>query len=695
MKSIFYLFFICSYLLAAQGLFAQTSIDFTFQISRNSVNLGTFTGTASTASIPHYVTTNPMLAQLCPGDELVIRQTCVKNGVQLNFNTSSWATIALTNTTLLGAGASPIGSVCPSPSPCITGTPNFGSWSYNTTVTVTIPSAPTNDNYLAVSNNIFGNTVCGIVAFIPINVAPTTSIADQTICPGDAVSIPLTSGFTYSNWAPNNPSLSGNAPTTTANYTVDIQHATGCAQSYDFTISVSNPEVELSLPRGLCYNQSMQFTEDDFYTLYGNGSTTPLTLTANGATIFDFDNNNIFNLPYLIDGPTLGSGIITFVYTYIENGLTCSKTYSLTIHPEIVLNMQSVYTFCNSNFQPIFATSNGILGQSGISYIWTQTGVPFSVGSGPFFTPSSYGTYHVRAYDEAGCVVRHTFVVSDPGVGIKHPANLTFCSMTQHTPGYIGWSSDPFGAVLYSFTWTYTNVGGSTMIITNSGAQYQVPYLGPGTYTTVVNANGCTETISIIVTDLIQTYTNNSNADFSFTPLAGNQVSCQPVINMSGVSNVWTVVDQYGVTISTIPYLSGIRFPYLTGVEYSVTLKRSAPRQCQIFINEFTWLDEVNKNRDNNSRSDVSDNNSTLNFEPTTVSTFPNPTTGLVNIKLEDAETTETNIKVLNALGQVVLEKQVQNNTNIEVDLSNEISGIYIVHIVNGATQFTGKVIKE
>jgi hypothetical protein len=67
----------------------------------------------------------------------------------------------------------------------------------------------------------------------------------------------------------------------------------------------------------------------------------------------------------------------------------------------------------------------------------------------------------------------------------------------------------------------------------------------------------------------------------------------------------------------------------------------------------------------------------------------------LVNIKLEDAETTETNIKVLNALGQVILEKQVQNNNNIEVDLSREISGLYILHIVNGTTQFTEKVIKE
>ncbi len=690
MKSNFFLFFICSYLLAAQGLFAQTSIDFTLQISRNSVNLGTFTGTASTANIPHYVTTNPMLAQLCPGDELVIKQTCIKNGAQLNFNTSSWATIALTNTTSLGASASPIGSVCPSPSPCITGTPNFGSWSYNTTVTVTIPSAPTHDNYLAVSNNIFGNSVCGIVAFIPINVAPTTSIADQVICPGDIASVPLASGFTYSNWSPNNPNTL--TPTTTTNYTVDVTHTTGCTQTIGFEIAVSNPAIGLSLPSSLCYNESDQFTMDDFSNLH-NGSSTPISVTANGVTIVDVFTNT-FNFPYIIDGPTLGSGTVSFVYTYQEGGITCSKTYDLVIQPEIELNMQGLYAFCSGNFQPIFAHSNGILGQPGVTYIWTQSGVPFSVGTGPFFTPSSYGTYTVRAYDEAGCVVEHSFTVYDPGVGIKHPANVTFCSLTQHTPGYIGWSSDPFGPILYSFSWTYTDLNGNTIFITNSGAQYQVPYLGPGTYTAVVNANGCTETISIIVTDLLQIHNNHPAANFSFSPLFGNQVSCQPSSVMLGVNNIWTVVDENGAIISTIPYLDGIRFSYYTGVEYTVTLRREYPRGCQVYINQFTWLDGVNKNK-NNSRNKITNNDAPLTFETTTVSTFPNPTTGLVNIKLEDAETAETNIKVLNALGQVVLEKQVQNDTNIEVDLSKEISGIYILHIVNGATQFTEKVIKE
>jgi hypothetical protein len=704
MKRIFFIF-LCTYLLASQGILAQTTINYSFKIWKNSVTsaneLGTFSGTASTDDnvAEYHVTTAPMLGQLCPGDQLIIKNYSYKsqnnNSFQaLNFNTSSLATIALTSSNLVTASTTLLGSVCQSAAPCLTGTPNFGSWLYSSTVTVTIPDNPQNDNYLAIGNNIFGTSVCGLVAFIPINLAPSTSIADQVICSGDAVTIPTVSGFTYTNWSPNNPNIT--TPTTETDYTVDITHSTGCTQEESFTIDVINPDVDLSLVSSLCYNESTIFTFDDIVALAQgpNGTTSPLSLTtSNGTTIFDI-NANIFNYPHLIDAANYGAGIVTLDYTYGESGTICTKSYEIIIHPEIVLNMQSAYGFCSNNFQPIFANSNGILGQPDITYIWTQTGVPFSVGSGPYFTPSSYGTYHVTASDDAGCRVRHTFTVYDSGVGIQHPANITFCSMTQRSPSYIGWSSDPFGAIDYGFSWTYTNLNGDTYPISNTGALYQVPYLGPGTYTTVVTANGCTETISIVVTDLLQIHNNHPAADFNFTPLFGNQVSCQPSSLMLGVNNIWTVVDENGAIISTIPYLDGIRFPYYTGVEYTVTLRREYPRGCQVYINQFTWLDGSGEST-TRGRKNVSNDNTSLNFEPTTVSTFPNPTTGLVNIQLKGAETTETSIKVLNALGQVILEKQVQNNSNIEVDLSKEISGLYILHIVNGTTQFTEKIIKE
>lgn len=698
MKSIFFIF-LCTCLLTSQGVLAQTTVDFSFKIWKNSIYLGTFSGTTNNAN--QIITTNAISQQICPGDQLVIQQFCYKNGSQHNFNgavVGDRGQISISKYDNYGSPVEIVADICPSSggAGCTTTSNHipYWAWGANNPITITIPTTTYTSPYLAFSSNIVGSHIhvhnCGIrTIFIPINLAPSTSVDDLTICPGDGVTVPTVSGFTYSNWSPNNPNIT--APTTTTPYSVDITHTTGCTYTDQFTIDVNNPDVELSLPRSLCYNQSFRFTENDMYNLE-MGSTLPLSLTINGVVLFDNTVNIPNNLPYIIDGSTLGSGTFPIVYTYNVNGEICSKTYTLTIHPEIILNMQSNYAFCNGNFQPIFATSNGIVGQAGITYIWTQSGVPFSVGTGPYFTPSSYGTYQVRAYDAFGCAVTRSFTVYDPGVGIQHPTDITFCSLTQRDPHYIGWSSDPFGAIDYGFSWTYTNLNGDTYPIPNTGAQYQVPYWGTGTYTAVVTANGCTETISIVVTDLLQIHNNHPAADFSFTPLFGNQVSCQPSSVMLGVNNIWTVVDENGVTISTIPYNNGIRFPYYTGVEYTVTLRREYPRGCQVYINQFTWLDGFGRS---NRSENVSNNTTTLDAVNTTISTFPNPTTGLVNIQLTDLETATTQIQVFNALGQIVLQKEVQEQTNIEIDLSNETSGLYILQIVNGDTQLSEKIIKE
>ncbi|MFT5645987.1 MAG: hypothetical protein ACI976_000663, partial [Aureispira sp.] len=65
---------------------------------------------------------------------------------------------------------------------------------------------------------------------------------------------------------------------------------------------------------------------------------------------------------------------------------------------------------------------------------------------------------------------------------------------------------------------------------------------------------------------------------------------------------------------------------------------------------------------------------------------FPNPTTGLVNIQLTDVEN-NSNIQVVNSLGQVVLQKDVQGQITTEIDLSNYNSGLYLIQITTGEEQ--------
>lgn len=713
MKTNFFVLLFCSWFLFIGNTFGQTDFVLKFRIWKNGTTyLGEYTFNAGPSS--NYGLSLPpgISTQLCPGDELKLQNLCSYNGAQHSFNGNGMGpgatnpfgrcTVGLTSKvacSVVGPPANPnyiqhLGDVTNGPfySSSLPTYQNWSSWNWGAYKTVTLPNyiSSTGNTYLTISAQMFTNKVthCGCGGryyFIGLNMGSINhNIADQDICPGDVVNLGLNPSYTYSNWNPSNPD--GTSPTNSQSYTVDISNASGCTISNTFDINVQNPDADLLSIDHLCYNQSTQITEDDFWNLYV-GNTSPKEIYINGTLVADDATIGTDNLPQVIDGPTYGAGVVTVEYVYYTNTGTCSKTYEITIHPQIELDIQSAYAFCSGNFQPICATASGVA-QPGITYKWTKSGVPFVLGMGVCFTPSSYGTYFVTAEDEFGCEERRSFRVYDPGVGIKHPANITFCSMTQRPPSFVGWFSDPFGPIRYSFNWTYTDVNGSTTSIVNTGAQYQVPYLGPGTYTAVVNANGCTETISITVTDLLQIYNNHSNASFTFTPLFGNQVSCQPTLSMFGVNDIWTVEDEFGNTVATSSYLNGIKFSYTTGVSYSVTLRREAPRSCQIFINEFTWLDNARRRRESIS------NNST-DLAPATVNVFPNPTTGLLNINLKDVESNQTTVQVFNALGQVVLQKEATDENNLTIDLSQKTSGVYTIQIVNGAQQFTEKIIKE
>jgi CTP-dependent riboflavin kinase len=74
------------------------------------------------------------------------------------------------------------------------------------------------------------------------------------------------------------------------------------------------------------------------------------------------------------------------------------------------------------------------------------------------------------------------------------------------------------------------------------------------------------------------------------------------------------------------------------------------------------------------------------------VELYPNPFTGTLNIKIENQENKELNIKVLNGSGTIVYQaKQRVNNHLISLDLSHLESGYYFVVI----GKQTYKVIKK
>lgn len=351
--------------------------------------------------------------------------------------------------------------------------------------------------------------------------------------------------------------------------------------------------------------------------------------------------------------------------------------YGMMVSPSTVTGCTGNFpTICVNNPKPFY------------TYQWVFNGNIISTGT--CFAPTTAGYYTLVAAGDWGCEKRQTIRVIDEGVGVDAPHDITFCSLTQNNPSYVGWTLDPFGQTFYGISWTYTDIDGTTTTIANTGVQYQVPYLGPGMYTAVVNAGGCTETFTINVTDLLQVYTNSPLAHFFSNSVGQGSVSCQPSLNLFGMNDTWTVVDQYGNSVSYFLSSNGITFTPIVGFQYSITLTREMPNQCKKFTYQSIWVTPGKRHiRQNKTQNAIGVAGSM------DVKTFPNPTTGLVNVQWTNTEMDYTNIQILNALGQVIVEKEVKGENNIEVDLTKETSGIYLIQVVNGAQQFTKKIIKD
>jgi hypothetical protein len=73
---------------------------------------------------------------------------------------------------------------------------------------------------------------------------------------------------------------------------------------------------------------------------------------------------------------------------------------------------------------------------------------------------------------------------------------------------------------------------------------------------------------------------------------------------------------------------------------------------------------------------------------------YPNPTTGLINIQLGDLATEQVNVKIVNAIGEVVYFGQQSQNV-FKVDFYNQPKGVYYVVLTTDDGTHVKKVVVE
>ena len=77
--------------------------------------------------------------------------------------------------------------------------------------------------------------------------------------------------------------------------------------------------------------------------------------------------------------------------------------------------------------------------------------------------------------------------------------------------------------------------------------------------------------------------------------------------------------------------------------------------------------------------------NSTVGVEDQSIESlmkiYPNPSSGIFNIDLNGKLVENVKVKVYDAMGKAIYESQSSNTSMIEIDLSNNASGVYMLNM--------------
>jgi photosystem II stability/assembly factor-like uncharacterized protein len=72
---------------------------------------------------------------------------------------------------------------------------------------------------------------------------------------------------------------------------------------------------------------------------------------------------------------------------------------------------------------------------------------------------------------------------------------------------------------------------------------------------------------------------------------------------------------------------------------------------------------------------------------------YPNPTTGVLTLEFTQNSGKKAEVSVSNLIGAEVFRKELSNNDNYQVDLSNQVSGIYLLKVIVDNRRYISKIV--
>ncbi|PCH67802.1 MAG: hypothetical protein COC01_05060 [Bacteroidetes bacterium] len=345
-------------------------------------------------------------------------------------------------------------------------------------------------------------------------------------------------------------------------------------------------------------------------------------------------------------GITVGEGTYTVVVT--DNaGCSISDFVLVTETDVLVVDAGADTTVCSGDNAAVIAQVTG--GDGNYSYTWSNGNATNSMSV-------SGGTYSVTVTDGTGCTDTDVVIVNEstPLSVDLGPDKLncgTSANLNASTTG---------GDGANSYTWS---TGEKTQSITVNGGTYSV---------VVVDGAGCyTATDTITVSDAAGVV-----ADFSMSldtlDLKDSQVITLKDLSTNATSWNW---DLGNGSNSTAQHPSGA---YTAIGTFTITLIAS----------DGTCSDTISRDLV------VINTTGIFDFNYIARSIYPNPTEGIVNIKIPFKS--EITIKVYNVIGEQIIINNLNYRDNFyQVDLSLLENGIYFIQISDNNKSSITKVIKS
>ncbi len=272
--------------------------------------------------------------------------------------------------------------------------------------------------------------------------------------------------YTY-NWSSGGvtSSESGLAP---GSYVVTVTDANGCTVFQTVTIAVADPLSLTGSKTDLSCN--------------GSGNGTASVVATGGTGSYNYNWAPAGGVSSSLSGLAAGTYTVT-VSDAVNPGCTASVVINVTQPNPLTAAPTHTNLGCNGqNTGSVTAHVNG--GTPAYTYNWTPGG-----GNGSNETGIPAGTYVVSVSDANGCTTTQSVTVLQPP-----PLTLTLDSVNVSCIGaYNGGIGARAGGGTPAYTYNWAPAGGPGDTIGG---------LGPGTYTlTVTDANGCTITKSITITE--------------------------------------------------------------------------------------------------------------------------------------------------------------------------------------------------